>query len=407
MDHPRVLMIGWEYPPHNSGGLGVACQGMTAALAGQNTQIYFTLPYQFAGQVGHMKMIGCYDKSWQSKQSPPFDAYHPGNRRKLDKSEIDAFDLEALDRCEIEQKVFDYAKIVEKKAKKIKHDFDVVHAHDWMSFPAAARIKKNMNKPFVAHVHSTEFDRVPSGNGSAFITKIEQEGLKLADEIIAVSYYTKRLLVEKYHLDESRIHVVHNGIEKIGSSFSEERMSFAKKRPVVVFMGRLTMQKGIDHLLKTASKVVSMIPETLFVIAGSGHLYHELLFQTAGQKLSATVLFSGFVRDEQKAKLLDRADVFIMPSVSEPFGLVALEAAQRHTPVVLSKTSGVSEVMPAAIAVDFWDIELMSKKVVELLEDRGYRAEVTAGQLNDLKKMEWNRATARIRQVYRRAFLSN
>lgn len=405
MNSDRVLMIGWEYPPHNSGGLGVACQGVTKALSGQNTQIYFTLPFDFSHDVDHMNVLNCFDADWTEQQYPPFDPYHPQTKIN-NNSAIDAFDLGSLHKSEMERKVEEYAELVANKASKISNKFDVVHAHDWMSFPAAIKIKQKIGKPIIAHVHSTEFDRVPNGYGSPYINKVEKQGLEIADQIIAVSNYTKHLLINKYDIDSKKVHVVHNGINSLNIS-KPKKNHFAKKRPVVVFMGRLTMQKGVDHFLKMSRNVLKTMPEVLFIVAGSGHLYHELLFQTAGQRLSASVLFSGFVRDKQRDKLLDRADVFVMPSISEPFGLVALEAAQRHTPVIVSKTAGVSEVMSNALAVDFWDINAMSKSIINLLTDKNHHSAVTKGQLGDVSNVNWSHAADKVKAVYRKAFLGS
>jgi len=226
-----------------------------------------------------------------------------------------------------------------------------------------------------------------------------------SDKVIAVSHYTKQILVNKYNIAASKIKVVHNGITPLSTPTDPGNHHFAHKRPVIVFMGRLTSQKGAEYFLHLASSIVAQKPEALFVVAGNGDMYHELLLKTAKQGLSASVVFSGFVRSNQKHKLLDRADVFVMPSLSEPFGLVALEAAQRHTPVIVSKSSGVVEVLPSAIAVDFWDVDMMTKTVVNLLADDSLHQAVTQNQLGDLNHTTWVNSAKRIKEVYRSAFL--
>ncbi|MEA2056556.1 MAG: glycosyltransferase family 4 protein [Patescibacteria group bacterium] len=401
---PKVLMIGWEYPPHNSGGLGVACQGITQALAEQNAEIYFTLPYQLKQSLGHMKVINCYDKSWGNENSslPPFGAYSQSVHQSNDKN-LDSHQLRALPQSDIEQKVEEYAQLVEEKVADHENEFDLIHAHDWMSFPAATKLKKKTNKPFIAHVHSTEKDRIPNGYGSNYIEKTEKEGMEIADQIVAVSYYTKRLLIDYYQIDPAKIQVIHNGVfpTKYHKNKSD---SFAAKRPIVTFMGRLTNQKGVKYFIKVGRKVLRKIPKALFIVAGSGHLYHELLLQTANQQLTAHVLFSGFVRGVQKDKLLDRSDVFIMPSLSEPFGLVALEAAQRQTPVILSKTSGVSEIMTSAVKVDFWDEDKMAVEVIKFLQDKGYSQQVVARQSQELSQATWSKSAQKLKKIYSQAF---
>lgn len=408
-------MIGWEYPPHNSGGLGVACQGLTQALSEQNTEINFTLPYVLDQQIAHMQILSCTHPSWSgarggvagSLHQPPFFAYATADdfahRNLLSDQPLDAVSLAALPQSALEHKVDQYADVVSKKAKK-QSGFDVVHAHDWMSFPAAAQVKQQTGKPFVAHIHSTEFDRIPQGSGSDYIKKTEYEGMMLADRVIAVSYYTKKVLVDAYHIPAHKIEVVHNGMMPSENIPDPGRHHFAADRPVVVFMGRLTGQKGPHQFLQLAGKLVQNIPDLLCVVAGDGDMYHELLLRTAGQHLSTSILFSGFIRDRQREMLLDRADVFVMPSLSEPFGLVALEAAERHTPVIVSKTAGVSEVLSSALTVDFWDVDKMVGLISDLLSDRKQHQQVVSNQLAELKDVTWQRAAERVRQVYRRAF---
>jgi glycogen(starch) synthase len=272
-----------------------------------------------------------------------------------------------------------------------------------MSLPAAAMLKMATGKPMVAHIHSTEYDRIPDGNGSPFITKSEYEGMRFADRVVAVSAYTKQLLVNKYNIPAHKIDVVHNGMD-LSRDVDPGPHHFATTRPVVVFMGRLTGQKGADYFLNLAQQTLKDFPQALFVVAGSGDMYHQLLWQTAYQGLSASVLFAGFVRGKQKEMLLDRADVFVMPSLSEPFGLVALEAAQRHTPVIASKNSGVKEVLPSAIQVDFWDVNLMKKTIIDLLKNQTQSQNIVQNQLQELKDVTWQKAAINLKQVYRKAF---
>lgn len=405
----NVFMIGWEYPPHNSGGLGVACQGITEALADRNHQLYFTLPYTLATAPAHMKVVSCRDPDWDVPTTqPPFLSYSVDFTDSLQvaesmRSNVLAHDLAALPTSEIELKVSEYANLVAAEAKKQKSSFDLVHAHDWMSFPAAMKVKRETNKPLVSHIHSTEVDRIPSGYGSPYITQIEKAGMDASDMIIAVSNYTKRLLIQKYDIPEQKIRVVHNGMH-FSSSMNPGRHHFAQDRPVVVFMGRLTGQKGPEYFISLARSVLARIPDALFVVAGNGDMYQRLLLQTAGESLSAKVLFSGFVRHEQRETLLDRADVFIMPSLSEPFGLVALEAAERHTPVIVSKHAGVSEVLPSALAIDFWDISAMSDAVVNIVSNPSYSQELVDQHRKELQSVTWENAAQRLEHIYQDVF---
>lgn len=400
-------MIGWEYPPHNSGGLGVACQGLSRAIADRNSEVFFTLPYSLAGGVSHMRVLDCADPSWAASYSglPPFSAYLATEQTQQAVTHEKVY-AGTLPGSVLEQRAQQYSKTVLDKTAPHASDFEVIHAHDWMSFPAARAVKHKTGKPFIAHIHSTEYDRIPSGKGSSYITKTEFEGLQQADQVVAVSYYTKRLLVNRYQVDPNKIAVVHNGIDPLKTNRELDRNTtqYLKDRPVVVFMGRLTAQKGVEYFLTVAQKVLTSLPTALFVVAGSGDMYHELLFHTAANSLTASVLFSGFLRDTQRERLLDRADVFIMPSLSEPFGLVALESAQRNTPVVVSHTAGVSEVMPGAISVDFWDSEKMAKLVVALLKNKHYHQSVIKSQQEDIVQATWDRAADRLIEIYRTAF---
>lgn len=407
MNNYSVLMIGWEYPPHNSGGLGVACEGLTESLAGANTQIYFTLPYQHPTALSHMTTLECVDPAWvhEDQIAPPFLAYSSALTSQVLAKQLSADELHALPQSELEQKVTRYAELVQEQAKKLRDDFNVIHAHDWMSFPAAVNVKKITHKPLIAHIHSTEYDRIPHGGGSPYIINTERYGLHHADKIIAVSFYTKQLLVQRYQVDPAKIEVIHNGAPTMLRPTQPNRTTFAEDRPVVVFMGRLTMQKGAEYFLQVARKVVASRPDALFVVAGDGDMYHELLFKAAYDQLSASVLFSGFVRDTQREKLLDRADVFVMPSLSEPFGLVAIEAAQRHTPVIVSKNTGVAEVLPSALAIDFWDVEQMSTSILKLLSQPKISQTTVRRQLRDLNQVTWSEAAGKVKRVYQRAFL--
>ncbi len=403
---PSVLMIGWEYPPYNSGGLGVACEGLTQALADKNTEVYFTLPYHHSQNLPHVHLIDCFSPNWARADQPPFFAYSPQERpyTVLDEA-IDAHGLQLLPGSELEHRVDEYAGLVASEAHKLENQIDLIHAHDWMTYPAAAQIKKELKKPFVAHIHSTEFDRIPSGYGSPYIHHTEYEGLHAADRIIAVSYYTKHVLVEKYQIDPRKIEVVHNGAPLLTSPVDAGRHHFAPDRPVVVFMGRLTMQKGADYFLELARKVLAKQPKALFVVAGHGDQYQQLLLSTARQGLSASVLFSGFLRGAERERLLDRADVFVMPSLSEPFGLVAVEAAQRQTPVIISTNSGVAEVLQSAIKMDFWDTDQMASEINTLINQPKKARDMISSQNADLLIVTWSNAAGHIREIYRQAFL--
>lgn len=423
-------MIGWELPPQNSGGLGVACDGLTQALSSDGCKITFTLPYAYSGKANYMQIVDCYDdiltniKNGGSRVQPPFNAYQTVNDRcagdfpltvspetlppLFQESVLGGLWGEAgkqsqklpLPYSSLEKEVNHYSSLVLEAAERKKRQIDVVHAHDWMSFPAAIKIKQELNKPMVVHIHSTEFDRSLTSDFNSYIPRVELEGMRLADQIIAVSYYTKRLLVEKYLIDPEKITVVHNGIlPKIENTYSIDA-NFASGRPVVVFMGRLTVQKGPDYFLNLANEILAARPDALFVVAGNGDLYQDMMFRNAQLGMSASVLFTNFLRGAQREALLDRADVFVMPSVSEPFGLVALEAVQRGTPVVISRNSGVAEVLTDTESFDFWDIQKLAKETLHLINEKDYHDEVIKRQSAKVKNLDWKQAAKKVEKVY-------
>lgn len=400
----NVLMIGWEYPPHNSGGLGVACEGLTEALFDKQTQIYFTLPYQHSAPLSHMTMMSCQSPAQLRKAgqqfTPPFGAYTSLTQMVSDqKIAFNPRSTKHIPNTELEYRVQEYANAIFTSVKQTDDAFDVIHAHDWMTYPAARLLKKKLRRPMVAHIHSTEFDRVPNGNGNGYIAHTEYEGLKEADRVIAVSEFTKNILIDKYDVPADKIDVVHNGIKEAPQIQS---IKFAGERPVIVFMGRLTMQKGAEYFLQLARAVLAKRPDALFIVAGHGDQYSSLLLENARQQLSSSLLYTGFLRGQQKDFLLDRADVFVMPSISEPFGLVALEAVQRETPVIISKSSGVREVLPGAIAVDFWDVNQMVTHIDHLLSDPGYYEQIVNDQLRDLGEITWAQSAEKVKAVYKK-----
>ncbi len=398
-----VLMIGWEYPPHNSGGLGVACEGLTKALVGNNTHISFTLPYKHGMSIDHMDVLTCVSGGAFPSGDPnqaPFSAYtHMATNNNGIPLAFDPKNLRKMPLQEMEYRVEQYANSIWSKVQQRGDPADVIHAHDWMTYPAARLLRKKLKKPFVAHIHSTEFDRVPHGEGNGYIAHQEYLGLKDADRVIAVSELTKQVLIQKYQIDPEKIDVVHNGIN---AAPKMESLRFADDRPLIVFMGRLTMQKGAEYFLQLARSVLQEIPEALFIVAGHGDQYHMLLLENAKSQLSSSVLFAGFLRDQQKDFLLDRANVFVMPSISEPFGLVALEAVQRDTPVIISQTSGVKEVLPGAIVVDFWDIDAMTKHILRLIQDETYHSSILNQQLQDIAHVTWENSAEKVKSIYRK-----
>jgi glycosyltransferase involved in cell wall biosynthesis len=273
-----------------------------------------------------------------------------------------------------------------------------------MTYPAALRARDSSRKPAVLHVHSTEFDRTLDGNINPEIAQVEELGLLKADKIIAVSEYTKNMVVDKYRIPRSKVEVVHNGIDlddvdDYGIT-TEELAGFALGRKIVIFVGRLTSQKGPDYFVQIASKIAREVPEALFVVAGDGDMMHQVMMLGAKHNLTGKIMFAGFIRDKQRSFLYHRADLFIMPSVSEPFGLVALEAASANTPVIISKQSGVSEVLTHAVTADYWDIPRIASQAISILQDDPYRLSLATLSAQEIRSINWNIAAEKCLNVY-------
>src|SRR3989344_5649786 len=361
----KVLMFGWEFPPYNSGGLGTACEGLASALSSENVSITFVLPktLDISSPFVHLKFA---DKflpnvsltAINSLLKPYITSAAYGKLRDVSAGMYGTTLLE-----EVKLYALRAAELAESE------DFDVIHAHDWLSFPAGLAAKKASGKPLVVHVHATDFDRTGGGGVNQDVYDMERRGMQEADAVVAVSDFTKRIIVDRYGIHPGKVTVVHNGIDisadkRKGGEYEKrlKALSSAGKK-IVLFVGRITLQKGPDYFLRAAKRVLDVCPDTRFVIAGSGDMEWQVLREAAWLGISDKVMFAGFVRGEELTGLYRAADLFVMPSVSEPFGLTALEAVRNGTPVILSKQSGVSEVIQHAIKVDFWDIDAMADAI--------------------------------------------
>ncbi|MEN8784091.1 MAG: glycosyltransferase family 4 protein [Akkermansiaceae bacterium] len=341
----RVLMLGWEFPPYINGGLGVACEGLAHALAA-NTDLSLILPsVGNPYQEGPIRII----PTSRSPHSPVLEAY------------FDATPGEELYQGDLEQRVMSFAWEALEKSREIH--FDVIHAHDWMTAVAGLEIRKQLGKPLIFHVHSLSYDRAgPEEKGRIY--DIEKQAIHEADLIIAVSHYTREICINHYKADPEKTTVVYNGITPVQTYRTPK--SFPDK--LVVFLGRMTKQKGPMHFLKIANAVLSKNPNVRFTMAGTGDQLHALMAESVRLGISDRCHFTGFLEREQIHDLLSKADVYCMPSVSEPFGLSALEAAQFGVPIVISKQSGAAEILPDAEIADALDTEQMAHGILRKLE---------------------------------------
>ncbi len=390
-------MLGWELPPHNSGGLGVACYQLCEALAKTEVDLEFILPYQAEHDIKFMNVLAARPEGVLEilKSGIAYDSYkyvyHDGHEECKD----------------IYSQAYFYEKAASDMAKKMS--FDIVHAHDWLTFRAALRIKANRNCPIILHVHSVESDRAGGHRGNPLVHEIEETAMLQADSVVAVSEHTKKSIIRDYGIPADKIEVVHNSIdtshlEALDSNNAYRYLMQLKTNgyKIVSSIGRLTVQKGITNLLYAAKAVIDKMNKTVFLIVGSGEQYNELIALSAELGIGANVVFAGFQRGKEWRDSFAIADLFLMPSVSEPFGLTPLEAGFYGVPSLISKQAGVSEVLHSCLKVDFWDIDEMANKIVGYLRGDGLRDLLCQQLNNELSGMSWELSANKIKRLYER-----
>lgn len=438
----KVLMLGWEYPPHISGGLGTACQGLTQALSEQGVQITFVVPRLYGGESStHMRLVGLHPTG-SAKAS---DAVHLADARQTQMltiaipaalkpylspnsylevvSELRAHTQNQADlnnppvaqpygltnTNRINPYAGDlFAEVIrysENVLQVVAHEsFDLVHAHDWMTFQAGIVAARALRVPLIVHVHSLEYDR--SGhNVNPHIHAIEHAGLWQADRVIAVSSYTRRIIREQHEIPLDKVVVVHNGLtfssEPDGTAERAGRLDKSTTEKTVLFLGRITFQKGPDYFVEAATRVLRYMPEVTFVMAGSGDMLPQVQRRVRELGLEARFEFPGFLQGSDVARMFRKADLYVMPSVSEPFGISPLEAMVHGTPVIISKQSGVAEVLRHALKVDFWDVEELANLMLAALKYPELRSDMVAMGQNEVRRIQWSDAAAKVIQIYR------
>ncbi|MEX0930147.1 MAG: glycosyltransferase family 4 protein [Candidatus Paceibacterota bacterium] len=400
---PRVLMFGWEYPPYNSGGLGVACKGLIEALVNDGVEVLFVLPKRIPVTDPPCRFIFADDsEEIVTEDGTPvlLSAYLTAEEYRRRKERYGG-----SGGATIYEAATQYAAQARAIAREYADEFDVIHAHDWLSFEAGIAAKLETGKPLVSHVHATEFDRGGGNQINEYVYAIERRGMELADQVISVSQFTKDILTTHYGIDDQKILPVHNGInaaeyapEKIVTSRVVRLKEHGFK--IVLFVGRLTLQKGPDYFVQSAKRIIEHEPATVFVVAGSGDMQQRLLVDVAAAGLSNKFIFAGFVRGAELVQLYKAADLYIMPSVSEPFGITPLESLINGTPVLISKQSGVSECLTNALTVDFWDVEEMVNKAVSVLRHAGLKTTLIRNGYRDVVRQTWQGAAQKVRGLY-------
>ena len=443
----RVFMLGWEFPPFISGGLGTACYGLTKAMSGIGTDILFVLPRPVSTPFStHVRLVSPRPGSPLASPSTEFrldefdrvtfrtvnaqlSPYNTPADYQKDHEEAVARDKQkaALDKAGVDpatgaghpagfvgnpnaagspyggdmfSEIQRYALLATEIARQ--ESFDVVHAHDWMTFPAGLAVAALKGVPLVVHVHSTEFDR--SGvHVDQRIYDVERRGMHGALKIIAVSYLTKNQITHQYGIDSSKVEVVYNAIESSANGFDEEKYSIHKDEKIVLFLGRITMQKGPEYFLAAAKKVLEVLENVKFVMAGSGDMIRRTIEMAASMGIGHKVLFTGFLRGGDVEKVFKMADLYVMPSVSEPFGIAPLEAMSHDVPVIISKQSGVSEVLTHALKVDFWDINEMANKIIAVLKHPPLASTLRQHGSFEVRRLSWTDAARQCVQIYDQA----
>ena len=408
-------MFGWELPPYNSGGLGTATLGLTKGLAPLGVNIDLVLP-KVAGPFpyDHMNILNAEEyndlqsidvQNLLSKLEKQIvaESLAYGNYMKVNnKKEIST--LHAIKNLPVSPNLqatwysFQAASIAKQRS------FDIIHCHDWMTYYCGIAAKKiaqhkGKNVPYVAQIHATEHDRC-GVHGDPVITAIEREGLRAADRVIAVSQYTKKVVHREYGIPLKDISVVYNGIPAHRNPEQFDISELKKHFKIVLFIGRVTMQKGPDYFIKLAKEVTGRDPKVKFLMVGSGDMEKRCIEEAAATGLTGKILFSSFLRGKDVDKAYQLADLFVMPSVSEPFGIVALEAIENGTPVIVSNQSGVAEVSNNLVRADFWDTKAMADATLNILHNPDYAKQLKLGGKEDLKNLTWNHSASKLKQVY-------
>ncbi|MCK4999388.1 MAG: glycosyltransferase family 4 protein [Anaerohalosphaera sp.] len=434
----KVFMLGWEFPPFISGGLGTACYGLTKAMNDLGIEVTFALPKVVdPSHSTHVKMLSpgtvikntvmrttseevedelknVKIKTIQSLLEPygSVEEYQHRYEDILRNKRMELGGIEFTEEMLVEGKnangpdyagdmyseIHRYAACAVKLA--VREDFDVIHAHDWMTYPAGMAVASITGKPLVVHVHSTEFDR--SGEHvNQRIYDIERKGMHSADKIIAVSHLTRNTVITRYGILGEKVEVVHNGVDRsVAAKIETSRASIKSEEKIVLFLGRITMQKGPEYFLQAAKKVLSVIDNVKFVMAGSGDMMHRTIEMAAELGIGNKVLFTGFLRGDDVRKVYEMADLYVMPSVSEPFGIAPLEALNHDVPVLISKQSGVSEVLTHALKVDFWDVQEMANKIIAVLRYHPLQMTLREHGNFEVRKFKWEDAAAKCISIY-------
>lgn len=413
----RALMFGWEFPPHILGGLGTASYGLTKGMAMQpDMDITFVLPKPW-GDEDHsfLKIIGACntpvvwrDVTWDHVNSRlsqfmiPQEYFELRNHIYADFNYITTNDLGCIEFSgrypdNLLQEINNYSIVAGVIART--YNFDIIHSHDWLTYPAGMHAKNILGKPLVLHVHATDFDR-SRGNVNPTVYQIEKDGMDHADHIICVSNLTRQTVIDKYHQNPNKVTTVHNAVAPLSADILALKPEKHIKGKVVTFLGRITMQKGPEYFVEAAARVLEKTKDIHFVMAGSGDMMERMIYLAAEKGLSDRFHFTGFLKGKQVYEMLKRSNVYIMPSVSEPFGISPLEAMQCGIPTIISKQSGCAEILDKAIKVDYWDIEAIADAVYGICKYPSLAEYLSVEGRNEVSNIKWEYAGQKVRDIY-------
>ena len=429
----RVLMFGWEFPPHIAGGLGTACYGMTRGLARNDVEVIFVMPKasgdedeRFVKVVNASDVEARYSNSTiegaddimrkisfihiDSNMVPyispeEWDTYREEYERtgkKFWEREGDSwtqrYTFSGKYGANLMEEVARYAVVAAEVARQLEGQFDVIHAHDWLTYFAGIAAKRVSGKPLVVHMHATSFDRSSSDNIDTRVYEIERAGMAAADRVIAVSNLTRNIVIEKYNIPAEKDITVHNAVR-----FAEKENELPERGvedKIITFLGRITFQKGPDYFVEAAAKVLKRVPNVRFVMAGSGDMMNHVIRRVARLGIADRFHFTGFLKGDDVHKMFQLSDVYIMPSVSEPFGISPLEAMRANVPSIISKQSGVAEVLDYAVKVDYWDVDAMADAIYGFVKYPALAKMFSEKGLEEVTGLKWNSAAAKIKAVY-------
>ena len=421
-------MFGWEFPPHISGGLGTASFGLTKGMSTlDNLEVIFVVPKAWGDEEqGIMRLIGANKVPVAYKQ-----IFYKGTRRPVEKIEVsskivpyinpeDFWKLVKSEVCghrlfvqtnnkgmidfsgrydrNLLDEIYKYSIVASVIAEE--NEFDIIHAHDWLAYPAGIAAMKVSGKPLIIHVHATDFDR-SGGSVNPDVYRIEKNGMDAASKIITVSNLTRDVVINKYNIPPDKVETVYNAVEPVHISDDiVVKKGFDDK--VVTFLGRITLQKGPEYFIEAAYKVLRVMNNVRFVMAGSGDMMDRMMRRAASLKITDRFHFTGFLHGRDVFTMLALSDVYIMPSVSEPFGISPLEAMQSNVPVIISKQSGVAEILTHAVKTDFWDIDAMADAIYGILNYPALAHMFIRNGKEEVIRLKWDNSAKHVKDIYER-----